>query len=277
MKKEIVTTLQGIKPELTIDFFIDNLDEPVDDLRDLIREHISININSEIAATLLNRLKDSTSPGKTEVILRILIENGNATIARKVLDSLIIKDQSAGILVLLFQLLQKFDPFGDEEESSRTFSEIYFTARNSADHIRFAREIREMEKHLESIGGKTDIMETIKAGDFLNPQLDLSTESEGYFLLNERKIYVTKAAFNALRVLSEYKGQFINNERYAELLDPYGERNVGTRSLTTAISRLKKAIRKYYPEFIFDSLIGQKYGRGYYLLKTIIHIDNSNI
>lgn len=269
IKKEIIETIGGLKPELSIDFFIDNLDEPVDDLRNLIREHISGNFNSEIALILLNRLKDSASPENTEAILRIFIENGNSSIARKVLDSVIIKDQPAGILVLLFELSRKFDPFGDEEERNRTFSEIYFNTRNADDHIRYTPEIRKMEKHIESIGGSVNIADTVKAEDFLNPKLDLSTESKGYFLLNERKIYATEAAFNALKTLSEYKGQFINNQRYAELIDPYGEKNIGARALTTAISNLKSAINKYYPEFPFDSLVGQKYGKGYFIPKDI--------
>lgn len=265
LKREIVKTLQGIKPQLSIDFFIDNLGEPDDKLRGLIWKAVSDAFSPDISQILLSRLKEPGNPTRAEAILQVFLEKGNAGIAGKALDSLRIKDQPAYMLLLLFQLIRKFDPFADDGERIRAFTDIFFTIKATDDYIRLTSKIKEMEAHLESIGGTADRAEALKSEVFAHPTLKLLDDSKDYFFLNGKKIYADPAAIQALEVLAKYKGNVIDNERFVELIDPNQEKEHGARPLTNAIYALKKSIKNSYPEFLFDSLVGSKYGKGSYM------------
>jgi len=267
LRREIVSTLQGIKPQLSIDFFIGNLGEPDDKLRGLIWKAVSDVFSPDIAQILLSRLKEPGNPAGAEAILQVFLEKGNAGIAGKALDAMRIKGQPASVLVLLFRLLRKCAPFADDGERIRAFTDIFFALKATDDNIRFTPQIREMEAHLESIGGTADRAEALKAEVFAHPTLKLLDASKDHFLLNGRKIYADRAAIQALEVLSKYKGNVIDNERFAELIDPNHEKDHGARPLTNAIYALRKAIKESYSEFLFDSLVGSKYGKGYYMHK----------
>ena len=269
LKREIVNAISTVKPQLSIDFFIDNLGEANDNLRGSIWSAVLNNLTPDIANRLLSMLGNPDQPQKTESILRIFIEKGSPAIAGRVLDVVRIREQPAGILVLLFKLVQKHNPFPDEDEMLKTLTEIFFAAQAAPGHINAHPDIKEMEKVIQLLGGRTDKVEALANEAAISPSIEF-VDTGDYFLLNGRKIFAQKAAMDALKILTERKGQYINNQKYAELIDPYGERNVGARALTTAISSLKSAIMKHYPEFVFDSLIGQKYGRGYYLLQNIL-------
>lgn len=185
LKREIVNGISAIKPQLSIDFFIDNLGEVDDNLRESIWSAVLNNLTPDVANRLLSMLGNPDQPQKTESILRIFIEKGSPAIAGKVLDIIRIREQSAAILVLLFNLIRKHNPFPDDDEMLKVLTEILFAAKTAPGHINAHPDIREMEEFVQSLGGKTDRADALADEAHICPTVDFVDTGE-YFLLNGR-------------------------------------------------------------------------------------------